>query len=454
MKKFKGTLIFVFFGILISTNSFSQSQTLTYQDAVRIGMRNSFLLNQQRNNLEFNQMQKLSSFAGLGPTLSAQAQAYQVDGNTFNQNAGEVVNGLFDQVNGSLNANINLFNGFSQVNKVRQSRSQLDAQSLNVKRTTQDVLNTISTQFLAVLLDKELLRIAKENHVAQQKQLEQVTEQVAVGSRSPVDEYNQMSQTKAAELRALQAEINMVNDKALLTQTLLLDPTEEYEVVKPDWNVMELNSTESSLSSFEENAMKNRGDYLRAVKTEEAARFGMYSTRASMMPTISAFGTLYSAYNHSHGDPNVRPFATQFKTDNLRKVYGLQLNIPIFGGNQNFQNRVQHVQQRVNYLNSQQLRKNAEVQVKTDVFRAYQNFELFKKTFMVTQSQLEAAQEAFRLENERYNLGITSFVDYSNANRAFVQAQTDHAQAEFRLVFQKILLDYAVGTLKPEDLEK
>jgi outer membrane protein len=67
--------------------------------------------------------------------------------------------------------------------------------------------------------------------------------------------------------------------------------------------------------------------------------------------------------------------------------------------------------------------------------------------------QLKAADLAFNLETERYNLGVTNFVDYINANRVFVQAQTEKAQAEYRLLFQRVLIDYAVGTLKPEDLE-
>lgn len=448
----KNLLIAVCMGLAFTMEA--QDKVLTYQDAIKIGIRNSYLLNQQKNNLEFNQMQKLSNVAGLGPTLSANVNAYQVNGNTYNPNTLEVVNGLFDQVNGSLNANLNLFNGFSQVNRVKQSASQLDAQSFYLMRTSQDVLNTISTQYLTVLLDVELLRIARENHSAQLKQLDQVKESVNVGSKSPVDEYNQLSQTKAAELRALQAEITLLNDKSRLTLTLLLDPNEKYEVSRPQLSVNDVESGEIQLASLEEVALKNRGDYLRAVKTEEASKYGRNASRANMLPSLGAFGTLYSAYNHTHGDPDVRPFDTQFKADNLRKVYGLQLTIPILGGNQNLQYRTNYVQQKVNYLNSQLARQNAEIQVKTDVFQAYQNLELFKKTYSVTLSQLEAAQEAFRLENERYNLGITSFVDYSNANKALVQAQTDHAQAEFRLLFQKILLDYAIGTLKVEDLEK
>ncbi len=448
----KNLLLAVCMGFVFALQA--QDKVLTYQDAIKIGIRNSYLLNQQKNNLEFSQMQKISSMAGLGPTLSANVNTYQVNGNTFNQNTGQVVNGLFDQVNGSLNANLNLFNGFSQVNRLKQSASLLDAQSFYMMRTSQDALNAISTQYLTVLLDVELLRIAKENHSVQLKQLDQIKESVNVGSKSPVDEYNQLSQTKAAELRALQAEITLLNDKSKLSLTLLLDPNDKFEVARPHLSVNDLDTGDIALTSLEEVALKNRGDYLRAVKTEEAAKYGKNSNRANMLPSLGAFGTLYSAYNHTHGDPNVRPFETQFKSDNLRKVYGLQLTIPILGGNQNLQYRTGYVQQKVNYLNSQLERQNAEIQVKTDVFQAYQNFELYKKTYSVTQSQLEAAQEAYRLENERYNLGITNFVDYSNANKALVQAQTDHAQAEFRLLFQKILLDYAIGTLKVEDLEK
>jgi outer membrane protein len=69
---------------------------------------------------------------------------------------------------------------------------------------------------------------------------------------------------------------------------------------------------------------------------------------------------------------------------------------------------------------------------------------------VISTDQLKAAELAFQLETERYNLGVTSFVDYANANRVYVQAKTDKAQAEYRLVFQKVVLEYAVGTLKTE----
>lgn len=438
-------------GVFCAVSSMAQNRVFTFEEAVKIALRNSVLLNQQKNNIDALQAQRLSNVVGLGPTVNFQSSATQINGNTFNQQQGKVINGTFDQLSGSLNANLNIFSGLSQINKVKQSASLVEAQAFYINRTSQDVINMVAAAYLQVLLDAELLKITNENWAALKKQLEQITEQVRLGAKAPVDQYNQDSQTKAAEIRALQAEINLANDRALLTNILLQDPAEEFEVMKPAWQASDW--SKSDFQSLFETALQNRGDYLRAVKNEDAARFGMRAFRGYMMPSLGAFGTIYSAYNHTHGDQTVRPFSDQFENDNLRKIYGLQLSIPILGGNQALQNRANYVQQKVNYQNSQVARQGVEFQVKTDVLRAYKNYSLYSQTFSVSQEQLKAAEFAYQLEVERYNLGVSSFVDYFNANKVFVQAQTDRAQAEYRLLFQKVLVDYAVGTLKPEDFQ-
>ncbi|MBS1559859.1 MAG: TolC family protein [Bacteroidetes bacterium] len=448
----KKTLISLLIFCSVALYAQTQPKILTFEEAVKIALRNGVLLNQQKNNLELSAMQHTYAIAGLGPTVNINTSAQRVYGNTFIQQTGNVINGKVDNVQGSLNSNINLFNGFSQVNRVRQASAALEAQSFYVNRTTQDLINAIAGQYLQVLLDVELLTIANENWEALKKTLEQVKEQVTLGAKSPVDEYNQDSQTKAAEITALQAQINLVNDKALLTQTLLLDPNDEFDVIKPQWNISALSDETTDLAPQFETALKYRGDYLRALKNEESAKYGMKAFRASMLPTLSMYNTIYTTYNYVYSDVN-KNFDEQVKNSNLRKFTGFQLTIPILGGYQNFQNRTNYVQQRITFLNNQWLRKNAEVQVKTDIKRANENFKLYSKTYTVSIDKLKAANLALQLETERYTLGITSFVDYANANRVFVQAQTDKAQAEYRLLFQKVLVDYARGTLKPEDFQ-
>ncbi len=473
-------------GVFAQQDAVSPKRVLTFQEAIKIALKNSVNLNQQRNNLQLNQTQKISSIASLAPSISASTSASVFDGNSFNQNAGVVVNGVRDNISGSLNARLNLFSGFNQINTIKQNSSQLDAQANFVNRTTQDVINSVSNQYLQVMLDTELLLVAKENWNALEKQLEQTKEQVALGAKAPVDEYNQDALTKGAELRYVQAEITLNNDKALLSQTLLLDAFEEFDVERPSWDINTLGSEKIDPAALADIAKQHRGDYLRAVKNEDAQRYAMRASKGLLMPALGAFFNYGSAYNFQRNEPDSirittsktfvvtdlsqptglglntvttpktvanekqRSFNDQFKVDNVYKQYGLQLTIPLFNG---LQSRAAYIQQKTLYENSRLTRKNVEFQIRNDVLRAYHNYEGAKKAFVVTVDQLKAAELAYSLELERYNLGITNFVDFVNANRILVQSQTDKAQAEYRLLFQKVLLEYAAGTLKPEDFQ-
>ncbi|GHM99284.1 hypothetical protein WSM22_07740 [Cytophagales bacterium WSM2-2] len=460
-------------------------KTLTFTEAINTALKNGMLLNQQKNNLQLSQTQRTQSLVATGPTVALNGNAYRVDGNSFNNNTGTVINGIRDNVNGSLNVGLNLFSGFNRVNSIRQYANLLDAQAYYVNRTAQDLINIVANQYLQVMLDVELMKIAKENFDALDKQYLQVKEQVNLGARSPVDEYNQAALAKGAEYRFVQAEITLNNDKTLLTQTLLIDPFEQYDVEKPNWDINKVGYDIMNIEELADKAKTYRGDYLRAVKMENGYRFSTAAAKGNMMPSLSAFFTYGSAYNFQHGVPdsvqnyhtiiatdptaasgysltNVpypkldanqsvpRPFSEQFKVNNVYKQYGFQLQIPVFNG---LQNRTAYMQQKVLYENAILTRKNVEFQIKNEVIRAVKNYEGAKKSYAVSIDQYTAAELALQYETERYRLGVTNFVDFANANRVFVQAQTDKAQAEYRLLFQKVLVDYAVGTLKPEDVQ-
>jgi outer membrane protein len=443
----------------------AQTRVLTFEEAIQIALRNNILLNQQRNNLEVNQAQKLAAWASIAPNIAATATGSRRNGNSFSPQEGRAVNGEFDNASASLNANLNIFNGLSTFNTIRQTTAALDAQAYFVKRTQQDVMNTVSNQYLRVLLDIELLKIARENHEAQAKLLEQIKEQHRLGSRSPVDEFNQDALAKGAELTAVLAEITLENDRALLAQTLLIDPLQPFEVVEPSWDAATVGNENPSLESLVEVAKEQRADYRRAIRSTDAARYGTYASYGNMLPNIVAFAGYGSGYSFEHGvqdsvlnpstgqmvpNPRVpRSFSSQFGSDNVYRQFGFQLQVPIFNG---LRNRAATVQQKILQRNNELTLHNLELQIRNDVFRAVKTFQGSRKAYLVSVDQLAAAQNAFALESERYNLGVTNFVDYTNANRVLVQAQTSAAQAEYNLVFQRILMAYAVGTLVPEDI--
>lgn len=433
---------------LFVTISYGQENTLTFSEAVKIALQNNVNLKQQQNQLSASSMTRTSNLIGLGPTVNVRGNLGRNDGNSFNQQEGRVVNGVLDFMSASLNANMPLFNGMNRVNGYRQSINQLESQMHFIERTNQDVMQQVSLQYLECLFDTELLKIDQANLEVQQQLMKQIELQVEEGSRAQVDAFNQEFQVKNAELQLLRSEIRLRNDKATLAQTLQLELDTQFDVAEPNWDVNAVSMSSMNLDELYALSQKNRADLKRSQADEEAAKFGLRSVRGNYLPSVNAFFSYGSQYNDIQGF-NDRSFDQQFFTDNLQTTYGVSFNIPIFGG---FATRTNAVQSRVTYENAKLTKENTEFTVKADVLRAHQSYQDALSNYEATSAQLEAANVSYQLENERYTLGVSDLVQFTQANQALINAKADMARAQYTLLFQDILLQYAVGTLKLEDI--
>lgn len=445
----------VFAGAIISSITYAQQgdtlQVLTFKDAVKMGLENNINLNQQENTLVSSRVTKTASVLGLGPTVAINANGGRVDGNSFNQQEGVVVNGVVDFVNASIDANMPLFRGLGVMNTMRQSASQYEAQLHVVKRTSQDVIRDVARQYLTCLLDKEIVLINERNVQTQRRQFEQITEQVNAGARAEVDAKNQEYQVKNAELLLVRAQNTYRNDKAILSRTLQLDPAIPFEITEPTWQVTNLDGR--SLEELYELAGANRSDLRAAEHTEKAAKFGYQATKGGYFPTLNAFASYGSRYNYVYRSegfvPNNRTFDQQFSEDNTQLQYGVALRIPIHGA---FQTRSNTVRNKMVYENAKLTKDNTEISVKSDVLLAYQNLQDARTAFEAAKSQLEAAQTSNNLENERYRLGISDIVALTLSNQTLTRAEADYQSARYTLMFQHLLINYATGVLRFEDI--
>ena len=444
-----GALLFL---LCVSAVAFVRGQdavkTLTFKEAVKIGLEKNLNLNQQENFLIASQVNKTAGMLRMAPSINITGNAGRNDGNSFNQQQGQVVNGVIDFFGANVNANMPLFNGLSNFNAHRQASNQYNAQLQFVKRTSQDVIRDVANQYLICLLDKELHRIQQQNVETQRQQYEQIKEQVAAGSRAEVDLINQEYQVKNAELLAMRSAFTLRNDLATLSQVLQLDPLTHLEIEEPGWDVNLEDIEVKSLDEISATAMDQRSDLARARFNEKATQFGYHSSKGTYFPRVSLFAQYGSQYNYIK-NANHRSFEQQFKDDNTQLTYGLTFTIPVLGG---FQNRNATAANRVAYENSKLQTENTEILVKSDVLRAYQNYEDARTSYEAANAQLKAAQVSQELEQERYRLGISDIVVLTLANQNHIRAQGDFASARYTLMFQKLLIKYAEGTLNFEDI--
>src|SRR5690606_32723335 len=196
-----------------NVNAQEQSETLrlTFREAVKIALQNNVTLNQEKNNLFSAQVQQNQSVAAFLPGLSMSAYGRHTDGQQPNPDGGELLDISQDNVGASIDANLVVFSGFGRINNLNLAKNQFKAQSSFVKRTEQEVVFNVTNQYLQVLLDQELLRIAEENHRAQGVVLDQLREQVRLGARAEADLYTQDAQVRNLELVALRARVTLEN---------------------------------------------------------------------------------------------------------------------------------------------------------------------------------------------------------------------------------------------------
>lgn len=451
----KHRVLVLIYCISVVTIGFGQDEvrTLTFKEAVKIGLDKNLLLNQQENLLISSQVNKTAGMLGLGPSVSINGNAGRNDGNSFNQQQGEVVNGVIDFFGANANANMPLFNGLNNFNAYRQASNLYEAQVQLVRRTNQDVIRNVANQYLVCLLDKELLSIQQQNVLTQQQQYEQIKAQVDAGSRAEVDLVNQQYQLKNAELLSMRAAFTLRNDLATLAQTLQLDPLIRLDLAEPSWDVNLEDSEVNGIEEISTRALENRGDLAQARYNEKANQFGYQSSKGTYFPSVNLFAQYGSRYNYIHPSPTFTPtnrtFEQQFRDDNTQFTYGLQFAIPIFGA---FQNRNATVRNKVAYENSRLQTENTEILVKSDVIRAYQNYRDARVNYDAANAQLKAAELARQLEQERYTLGVSDIVALTLSNQNYFRAQGDFASARYTLMFQKLLIGYAEGTLNFEDI--
>jgi outer membrane protein len=435
----------------IITQTFGQGSVeakLTFQEAVKIGLQNNVLLNQQKNQLDYTQINKVSSLLQLGPRIDGTLNAYRNDGNSFNQNEGKVVNGKIDFVNGSLNAQIPVFTGMNTVNLYRQANNANEAQLHQVNRSSQETIRDVANQYLTCLLDQQLIKIDQENVSTQQVQYDQIKAQVDLGSKAEADLYNQEYQLKNAELLLVRSSNKLKNDIATLALTLLIDPATYFEVSEVDWDLNTLLADSISLDQMYAIAQDRRSDLKQATFSEKAAHFNHSAFKGRYFPSIYAGASYGSRYNYIYGDVN-RTFDQQFREDNTNFSYGLSMSIPIFYG---LQYRSQSALSKVSYENAKIRTKNIDVTVKSDVIRAFQNFNDAKTSYAAAQAQLRAGELTYKMEKERYDLGISTLVQLTTTNQSYIKAQGDFQNAKYTLMFQRLLIDFAIGTLKIEDI--
>ena len=443
---------------IVSTTLYAQSADLriiTIDQAISIALENNYSLKQAKNELDLAEDLIFSEKADFLPSVSASMNGSRTTGQQFiferfSEDLDPFVDVSSQSISGGMNASINLFNGFNNILTLKSSQSNKESRTQQYERAKESVIFNTASRYLQVLLDKELLAIAEQNLETSTTQLNQVQAQVELGARPMVDLFNQEAQVANDELVVTQRENTLSLNSLLLVRQLEIDPLGSYDFIVPDLTLNDLPWMDINIRSLVSEALSTRSDILSAEATILSLKYQMQITKNSLLPSLRASAGVSSRYSDQYSiGGNEVSFSDQFFDQQVNRSLGLSFSLPLF----NNWNRIYSIQSAEVQLKNAELNlDNSKMQVIQEVSQAYNDYSSYVKQLDASEKSLIASERAFQTQQERYNLGASTLIELTQAQSAFVSAQSSYTQALYNLIFQEKLLDFYLGKLEGDNI--
>jgi len=423
-----------------ATQPTQPAQSITFDDAIRIALRQNTTLKQATNSAALDAATVRQQRLQFLPDLRVTTNTGQNYGRSFSESEGRIIDQTTQSLNAGLSSSVTLFNGFSNVASLRSAQLSEDAGERNVQRAEQTVAFTVASNYLGLVQQQEQLRVQRENLAAQEAQERQIKAYVDAGSRPISDLYQQQATVAAARSAVVNAERAYELAKVDLIQTLQLDPRRSYTFVPPALDTTR-KTTEFNLDSLLTRALDKRSDLDAQEVLVSAASQNVRAAKGSRYPTLS----LSAGYNTAYNSATSVGFVDQLDQRRGGSI-GLGLSIPIFDrGNTDLATQ----RARIAEDNARLDLKDRQQQVGLEVRRAYLDYQAAQQQLDAADAQLRAAELALQASQQRYNVGAATLLEVTQARAAQVQAASALVTARYGLLFQRTIMGYYVGDLDP-----
>ncbi len=314
---------------------------------------------------------------------------------------------------------------------VKSANLHAQAAQENVVTTREDVLLGVDRAYFGVLKAQAVLKVAQETVKERQTVAEQVTALQKNQLRSGLDVSFAEVNLAQAQLLLIQAQNGLDASYAELSAALGYADQRTFQLSEVPLPA----APPPNFSDLLQQAFKDRPELIGLRLDADSAHSYATAERDLWFPTISAAGvagvTPYSPDQLSIHSPRYA-------------AAGFNVNVPIFNGHlfgalrNEAASRARAEDQYVRDLQDR---------IARDVRTAWLDANSAYQRLAVTQQLLNEANQALDLAQSRYQLGLSSIVELSQAQLNQTQAQIDQASARYDYQTQISVLNFQLGAL-------
>ena len=369
---------------LLLVNVIFSQESWSLDDCVSYAIGHNLQLKDFKYNEETNKETYRQSIRNLLPSVNAFSN-YRINfGRSENPNTNVFENTEFASNDYSINAQIDLFQGFLKMNTIKASKFLYKASNEEILHQKYLLAFRVMSAFYDIQFMQGLLDISESQQEVSQNNYNLVKRQVELGQKAKADLYEAESALLADQLLVTRNKNNVNAAKLTLVQEMNLEGATSISIQTLEFQ--EEVQDKEALITDQDSIFNKAKTFVPIIKAQElrakAAKKQLAATRGNLYPRLvlsAGYSSRYVDNGFDQDTGELIPFKTQFK-DNAAQFVGVSINIPISNG----------------WANHSRVK-----QQKVAMMRAENNFNIQKQEMYQLIQQLVQEGEALKTEYEQ-----------------------------------------------------
>ncbi|MDG1261247.1 MAG: TolC family protein [Flavobacteriales bacterium] len=453
----------------------AQAQTeWTLQKCIDHAFQNNIQIQQSQLNLELSEISKQQSVGTMLPSVNASASHGYNWGQTIDPFTNSFATERIRSNSLGANVSLTLFNGFQNMNSVKQSDIDIEARKADLEKQRNDVALNVSNAFLGVLFQEEFVRIAKANLENTDAQVQRISQLVNAGAAPQGNLLEIQAQRAADQASLISAENNLSISYLNLRQLLRIPETDKdsFVISAPSSDLADDMKLPANAESASSNALNNFPEIRSAEADLVGAETNLKIAKGGMSPRLSmsySYGSGYSGANQLPvGDPTIgfseigfvegsndvvltpnfsydafetKAFGDQIR-DNINSSLFFSLSVPIFNG---FSTKSNIERAQVNLASSNLQLESVKLQLEQAIQSAYADALASLNNFQAGQTTVSSAELAMEYATIRFEEGASNIADYTQARVRLDNARADLIRNKYDYIFRVKVIEFYMG---------
>ena len=398
---------------------------------------------QEANNRDAQIDRRDAILSAFTPSVSGNTYAYYNFGRSIDPetNTYTVVTSFHNGY--SLSGGITLFNGFQAVNNLKITKTA-QQMGLTQEQQIEDQLCLATMEaYCNVLYFTELEKALKGQVTTAEKALQLATRQEQLGQKSHADVV-QMQSDLVERQYLLTTCRNNLNSAIITIKDVMFWPIEEPLKIDESIAQQALLATDPvDAPNVVLQAKQTMPSVLLAEGTMKNARVALKTARWQLLPSLSLYGGWSSSYFTYPGREGYvpTPYFDQIR-DNRGEYIQLSLNIPIYDHLSKHSNiaKKKNAYDRAQAEYEQSLRD-----VEAEVLRAIADRDGAADALQQAEARASLQEEAFALNNKRFEQGLISSIEYQTASNNYLNALAEQMNARLQYYIKNCVVTYYKG---------